>query len=69
MKRNMSNTDRVVRLLIAALIGTLYFTGTIGSTLAIVLLVVAGIFIATSFVNWCPLYAVLGLSTCKVPKT
>lgn len=69
MKRNMSNTDRVVRLLIAALIGTLYFTGTIGSTLAIVLLVVAGIFIATSFVNWCPLYAALGLSTCKVPKT
>lgn len=69
MKRNMSNADRVVRLLIAALIGTLYFTGTIGSTLAIVLLVVAGIFIATSFVNFCPLYALFGIRTCKIEES
>ena len=65
----MSNADRVVRLLIAALIGTLYFTGTIGSTLAIVLLVVAGIFIATSFVNFCPLYALFGIRTCKIEES
>ncbi|MTI26618.1 DUF2892 domain-containing protein, partial [Fulvivirga kasyanovii] len=46
-----------------ALIGVLYFAGIIGGTLAIVLLIVAGIFILTSFVGFCPLYFPLGIST------
>jgi hypothetical protein len=65
MKKNMSNVDRSVRLIITAVIAVLYFTGVVGGTLGIVLLVVAGIFLATSFVNFCPLYRVLGVSTRK----
>ncbi|MDX2248266.1 MAG: DUF2892 domain-containing protein [Bacteroidia bacterium] len=66
MKRNMGNTDRIVRILVAVVIAALYFTNVIGGTLAIILGVVAGIFILTSVVSFCPLYAIFGLSTCKV---
>ncbi|GAA0191050.1 hypothetical protein GCM10009122_53190 [Fulvivirga kasyanovii] len=63
MKTNMGSLDRVARIVVAALIGVLYFAGIIGGTLAIVLLIVAGIFILTSFVGFCPLYFPLGIST------
>jgi hypothetical protein len=64
MKKNMGTTDRVIRLIIAAVIGVLYYTGTISGTLGIVLLVLAGVFVLTSFVSFCPLYAPFGISTC-----
>ncbi|WP_236975089.1 YgaP family membrane protein [Membranihabitans maritimus] len=69
MKKNMGSTDKIVRILIAALIIILYFTGTIGGTVAAVLLVLAGIFILTSFISFCPLYAPFGISTCRKQKT
>lgn len=65
----MGSTDKIVRILIAALIIILYFTGTIGGTVATVLLVLAGIFILTSFISFCPLYAPFGISTCRKQKT
>ena len=65
MKKNMGTTDRVIRLIIAAIIGVLYYTGTISGTLGIVLLVLAGVFVLTSFVSFCPLYAPFGISTCS----
>lgn len=65
MTKNMSKTDGIIRLIVAALIAILYFTGVIGGTLAIVLGVVGLIFIATGFMNFCPLYSVLGLRTRK----
>ncbi len=64
MKKNMGTTDRVIRLIIAAVIGVLYYTGTISGTLGIVLLVLAGVFVLTSFMSFCPLYLPFGLSTC-----
>lgn len=64
MKKNMGTTDRVIRLIIAAVIGVLYYTGTISGTLGIVLLVLAGVFVLTSFISFCPLYAPFGISTC-----
>lgn len=63
MKTNMGSLDRIARIVVAALIGILYFAGIISGTVAIVLLVVAGIFILTSFVGFCPLYFPFGLST------
>jgi len=66
MKKNMGSADRVIRLLIAAVIGVLYYTGTVSGTLGIVLLILAGVFILTSFISFCPLYAPFGLSTCKM---
>jgi len=63
MKRNMGKVDRVVRILIAAIIIALYFTNVINGILAIVLLALSGIFILTSFISFCPLYLPFGLST------
>ena len=62
----MGSADRVIRLLIAAVIGVLYYTGTVSGTLGIVLLILASVFILTSFISFCPLYAPFGLSTCKM---
>lgn len=68
MKKNMGNTDRVVRLLIAAVIAVLYFTHTITGTLGIVLLVLGGVFVFTSLVSFCPLYTLFGINTCPAKK-
>lgn len=65
MKANMGSADRILRVIIAAIIAVLYFTGTISGTLGIVLLVLAAVFVLTSFMSFCPLYAPFGFSTCK----
>ncbi|MBV6655718.1 MAG: DUF2892 domain-containing protein [Mameliella sp.] len=65
MKRNMGNMDKTVRIVIAIVIAALYFTNVITGTLGIVLLVLAGVFVLTSLINFCPLYAPFGLSTNK----
>jgi len=63
MTRNMGTADRTIRLLIAATIAGLYFTGRISGTMAIVLVVLAVIFALTSAVGSCPLYLPIGLDT------
>jgi len=68
MEKNMSGLDRGLRILIAVAVGVLYYTGVISGTLGIILGVVALIFLLTSFVSICPLYTVLGISTCPVDK-
>ena len=66
MKLNMSSTDRIARLLIVAILVTLYFTGTV--ILGYVLLAVGAIFLLTSIIGFCPLYTLFGISTCKIKK-
>lgn len=66
MKKNMGNADRTVRLLVAMVVAVLYFTNIITGTLGIVLLVVAGVFVLTSLVSFCPLYRLVGLNSCPV---
>ncbi len=68
MKKNMAIADRIIRIIIAAVVAYLYFTGTLTGTLGIVLIVLAAIFLLTSFIGSCPLYSVFGISTCKVKK-
>ncbi len=68
MKKNMGNADRITRVIIAVIIAVLYFTNVITGTLGIVLLVLGGIFVLTSLMSFCPLYAPFGLSTCKVKE-
>lgn len=65
MKPNMGNVDRAIRTLVALAIGALYFSGTVSGTVAVVLAVVAVVFLATSAVGTCPAYIPLGLSTRK----
>lgn len=64
MKSNVGNTDKAVRISIAVLLAALYFTGTITGVLGVIALVVAGVFVLTSLVGFCPLYAIFGMSTC-----
>ena len=64
MKKNMGSADRIIRLLIAAVAAFLFFNRTLSGTLGIVALVVAVIFTLTSVLSFCPIYALLGLSTC-----
>ncbi|MFN6377826.1 MAG: DUF2892 domain-containing protein [Flavobacteriales bacterium] len=65
MKKNMGNADRMVRIIIAAIVAILFFTNVISGTVGVVLLVLAGIFVLTSLISFCPLYAPFGISTCK----
>jgi len=65
MKKNMGGVDRIIRIIIAIVVGVLYYMGTISGTLGTVLLVVAGVFLLTSFINFCPLYSILGINTGK----
>lgn len=65
MKANMGTIDRSLRVLVAVTIGILYFTNLISGTMAIILLAVAAIFILTSVMSFCPVYRLLGVSTCR----
>lgn len=68
MRKNMGTADRIIRVVIAAIVGILFFTGIISGTLGIVLLVLAGIFVLTSMISFCPLYAPFGISSCSVKE-
>jgi hypothetical protein len=68
MKKNMGTADIIVRLLVAAVVAILYFTNVVSGTLGIVLLVLGGVFVLTSLVGFCPLYAIFGINTCPVKK-
>ncbi len=61
----MGFADKVVRIAIAVVIAGLYFADKISGVTAIILLVLAIIFIATSFLSFCPLYLPFGISTRK----
>ena len=65
MKKNMGSADRIIRIILAAIAVILYFTNTITGTLGIVLMVIAAVFVITSFIGVCPLYLPLGISSCK----
>ncbi|CAH0994332.1 hypothetical protein EMA8858_00441 [Emticicia aquatica] len=68
MKANMGTVDKIIRILVAIVITGLYFTNQITGTAAIVLLIIAGAFILTSFMSFCPLYLPFGISTRKKEK-
>ena len=68
MKKNMGSVDRIIRVLIAAMLAFLYFNGTISGTLGIVAIVAAVVFVATSLISFCPLYPLLGINTCPTKK-
>lgn len=69
MKKNMGNMDRMLRVIIAIIFAALYFTGTVTGTAGIVLLVLGAVFVLTSLISFCPLYAPFGISTCPVKES
>lgn len=65
MKQNMGNTDRIIRVVLAVVVAILYFTNLISGTAAIILGILAIVFLLTGVVGFCPLYAPFKLSTKK----
>jgi hypothetical protein len=65
MKKNMGTIDRIIRVILAIVVGVLYYMGQISGTAAIILGVLALIFVITSAFGFCPLYVPLKLSTIK----
>jgi hypothetical protein len=68
MKTNVGTIDKVIRIAMAIVFAVLYFTGTVTGTLGIVLLVLGGVFLLTSLMGTCPIYSLVGISTCPVKK-
>ena len=68
MQKNMGVTDKTIRLIAAVALVILYFTGILEGTLGVIALVVAGVFVLTSLVSFCPIYPILGINTCAKKK-
>jgi len=68
MKKNVGSIDRIIRLVIAFIIVGLLVSKTIAisSITGIVLTIVAVVFGGTALASSCPLYSLVGLSTCSV---
>jgi hypothetical protein len=65
MKKNMGSADRIIRVIIAALLITLYFMDVLTGTVGLVFVVLSVVFVLTSLVSFCPLYLPFGLSTLR----
>lgn len=65
MTKNMGTIDRIVRVALAVIIAILYFTGVVGGTFGVILLVLGGVFLLTSLVGFCPLYLPFKIKTFK----
>jgi hypothetical protein len=65
MKKNVGAIDKLMRLLAALVVGVLYYAGIVSGMIASILGLVAVIFALTAFIRFCPIYAILGLSTCS----
>ena len=63
MKKNMGTIDRIIRILLAIVVIVLYLNGSITGAAAIILGILAIVFILTSLIGFCPLYVPLKIST------
>lgn len=68
MKKNMGKMDRTIRILIAIVVGLLFYYDVISGALGYGLMIVAAIFVLTSFVSFCPIYSIFGLNSCPMKK-
>jgi hypothetical protein len=66
MKKNMGNTDRLIRIAIAAVLLVGSLMDVFPPTLNVIALIVAVVFILTSFTSFCGLYSLFGWNTCKI---
>jgi len=63
LKQNMGAVDQIIRIAAAVVIGVLYYLGLFSGPVALILGIVAVVFIATSLFSFCPLYLPFGIST------
>jgi hypothetical protein len=65
MIKNMGKLDKVIRLVLALVVGVLIITGNLVGTAAVILGILALVFLATSVIGTCPLYIPFKISTKK----
>jgi hypothetical protein len=63
MVKNMGIADRGIRVLLAIVVGILYFDGTISGAVAVILGIVAVVFLVTGAIGYCPAYVPLKIDT------
>ena len=63
MKANMGKLDKAIRIILAIAFSMLYITKTVEGITGIILLVLGGVLLLTSIIDFCPLYSIFGLST------
>ena len=68
MEKNIGNIDKIIRLVLTALFAVLYFTGVVEGYLGLGLLAMSAILFMTSLMSRCPIYAVLGMSSCHTEE-
>jgi hypothetical protein len=68
MKKNMGSSDKIIRVILAIVFAGLYFSGTVVGAIGYVLLALGCIFVLTSAVSFCPIYAIVGLNSCPVEE-
>jgi hypothetical protein len=68
MKKNIGTIDKIVRIVLAVIISTLYITGIVSDLLGFVCLAIGGILLLTSVVDFCPLYKILKFKGTKKPQ-
>lgn len=64
MKKNMGNIDAAIRIILALIFIWLAYNKIDNQMLMYVLYILAGVFIITSFISFCPLYAIFKINTC-----
>lgn len=68
MQKNMGTIDKIIRTIIAVILGILILTGIVKGILAIILGIIAVAFLVTSIFGVCPAYFPLGISTKRRDK-
>ena len=65
MKTNLGLIDRAVRMVLAVGLIYLVYILTISSQLSTILIIMAGVFLITGSIGYCPFYVLFGISTNK----
>lgn len=65
MKQNVGAADKMIRIFIAIVCSVLFITGVVSGTLGYVVLAAGAVMLGTALINFCPLYRLLGINTCR----
>lgn len=68
MKKNIGTADRIIRFVLAGVLALLWFQHIVTGTWGIVAVVLAAVLVLTSFISFCPLYKLFGISSCSITK-
>lgn len=68
MKKNIGNTDKLIRIALAILLIVLFTVNVVSGILGYVFLGMAIVLALTSFVSFCPLYMFFGINSRPAKK-